>query len=115
MGQLTEPLFSPALHPVAFRYNAYSYLGSDLPETVESGRSQNNVFSQNTLVGAEESVKIKEADGTQFLDNHFEDASVLRFENATMNLVQGNTGLDLEGGVELNVANDACFDGDLDA
>ncbi|CAN0455068.1 unnamed protein product, partial [Hapterophycus canaliculatus] len=109
------------------RYNAYSYLGSDLPETVSSGRSQNNVFSQNTFRGAGETIKIKEADGTQFVDNDFEegdDASVLpvvRFDDATENLMQGNTGLDPaaaegeEGGFELKVTNGACFDGESDA
>eukprot|EP00903_Cladosiphon_okamuranus_P005917 g5848.t3 len=34
------------------KYNAYSYLGSDLQETVDSGRSQNNVFSHNTIGNA---------------------------------------------------------------
>lgn len=113
------------------RYNAYSYLGSDLPETVPSGRSQNNVFSQNVFRGARETIKIKEADGTQFLDNVFEasaDANassvsipVVRFDNATMNLMQGNAGLDPyadedeEGAFELKADNDACFDGESDA
>eukprot|EP00752_Nemacystus_decipiens_P007150 g6403.t1 len=98
------------------KYNAYSYLGSDLPETVPSGRSQNNVFSQNTFVAGQESIKIKEADGTQFLDNVFEDATVVRFDNATLNLMQGNTGIDLEADdFDLKVDNGACFDGDSDS
>ncbi|CAN0426203.1 unnamed protein product, partial [Ectocarpus sp. 12 AP-2014] len=65
-------------------YNAYSYLGSDEPDVLSSGRSQNNVFSQNSFSGAEETIKIKEADGTQFLDNTFEvgdaDGLVVRFD-----------------------------------
>ncbi|CAN0159350.1 unnamed protein product [Scytosiphon promiscuus] len=107
------------------QYNAYSYLGSDLPETVESGRSQNNVFSENTFRGAGETIKIKEADGTQFIDNVFEAEEsvvpVVRFDDATMNLMVGNTGLDpaadedAEGGFELKVSNGACFDGESDA
>lgn len=66
-------------------------------------------------MGGEETIKIQEADGTQFLDNVFEDALVVRFDDATMSLMQGNTGLDVEGGeVELKVDNGACFDGDSD-
>ena len=107
---LPHPLFIPA--SLFSRYNAYSYLGTDLPETVPSGRSQNNVFSQNTFVAGQESIKIKEADGTQFLDNTFEDAAVVRFDNATMNLMQGNTGLEE---AELKVDNGACFDGESDS
>ncbi|CAB1111472.1 MEP22d [Ectocarpus sp. CCAP 1310/34] len=102
----------------SFRYNAYSYLGSDEPDVVSSGRSQNNVFSQNSFAGAAETIKIKEADGTQFLDNVFEvgdaDGLVVRFDNATGNLMQGNTGLD-DGEFELKVDNDACFDGESDS
>lgn len=111
--------------PPRRRYNAYSYLGSDAPETVSSGRSQNNIFSQNTFRGAGETIKIKEADGTQFLDNTFDveegEIPVVRFDNATMNVMQGNEGLDAdaaegeEGGFELKVDNGACFDGESDA
>ncbi|CAM9816491.1 unnamed protein product [Ectocarpus sp. 6 AP-2014] len=99
-------------------YNAYSYLGTDEPDVVSSGRSQNNVFSQNSFSGAEETIKIKEADGTQFFDNIFEvgdaDGLVVRFDNATENFMQGNTGLE-DGEFELKVDNDACFDGDSDS
>nr|BDX99461.1 mannuronan C5-epimerase [Cladosiphon okamuranus] len=107
-----DNVFSNNVISNSVQYNAYSYLGSDLPETVDSGRSQNNVFSQNTIVGGQESIKIKEADGTQFLDNVFEDALVVRFDNATVNLMQGNAGLEE---AQLIVTNGACFDGDSDA
>ena len=78
---------------------------------VDSGRSQDNIFKENTFVGGDESLKIKEADGTQFIDNTFEDATTIRFDDATEILMSGNTGLD---DVEVKVANGACFDEDSD-
>lgn len=103
-------LFENAFRPI--RYNVFSYLGSDAPDVVSSGRSQNNIFTENTLIGSEESLKIKEADGTQFVDNIFESADTLRFDDATGNVMQGNTGLD---SVTLKVAYGACFDSESDS
>eukprot|EP00752_Nemacystus_decipiens_P007155 g6407.t1 len=111
-----DNVFSNNVFSNSAKYNAYSYLGSDSPDTVSSGRPQNNVFSQNTFVAGLETVKIQEADGTQFLDNVFEDATVMRFDDATLTLMQGNTGIDLaDDDFELKVDNGACFDGDSDA
>ncbi|CAM9995604.1 unnamed protein product, partial [Laminaria digitata] len=88
--------------------NTFSYLGSDEPEVGESGRCQNNTFRENTIVGGGlESLKIKEADGTQFIDNTFEDAAKIRFDDATGTIMLGNVGLNES---ELEVDNDACFD-----
>ena len=61
---------------------------------VDSGRSQDNIFQDNTIIGGLESIKIKEADGTQFIDNKFEDATTIRFDDATGTIMSGNTGLD---------------------
>ena len=79
---------------------------------VDSGRSQDNIFQDNTIIGGLESIKIKEADGTQFIDNKFEDATTIRFDDATGTIMSGNTGLD---DVTLKVNNGACFDEDSDA
>ena len=100
------------LTPSLLRYNTFSYLGSDAPDVVDSGRSQNNIFQDNTIVGGDESIKLKEADGTQFIDNKFEDATTIRFDDATGIIMSGNTGLD---DVELKVASGACFDEASDA
>lgn len=100
------------LTPTLFRYNAYTYLGSDDPDVVDSGRPQDNVFSDNTIIGGDETIKLKQADGTQFIDNIFENATTIRFDNSTETLMSGNTGLD---DAELKVANGACFDDESDA
>lgn len=89
------------------RYNTYSYLGSDEPDVVLSGRSQDNIFRDNTLIGGKESLKIMTADRTQFFDNTFEDALTIRFDNATKTTMSGNTGLSY---AKLKVANGASFD-----
>ena len=89
------------------RFNTFSYLGSDAPEVSESGRSQDNVFKGNTIIGGLESIKIKEADGTQFIDNSFKDASTIRFVDAKRTLMLGNTGLDDS---KLKIASGASFD-----
>ena len=46
------------------RYNACSCLGSDAPDVVESGRSQDSVFQENTIIGGIETPKIMDADCT---------------------------------------------------
>lgn len=93
--------------PSLRRFNTFSYLGSDEPEVSESGRSKDNVFKENTIIGGLESIKIKEADGTQFIDNSFKDASTIRFVDATKTLMLGNTGLDDS---TLKIASGASFD-----
>ena len=98
--------------PSLLRYNTYSYLGSDAPDVADSGRSQDNLFQDNTIIGGLESITITEADGTQFIDNKFEDATTIRFEDATGTIMSGNTGLD---DAELKVADGACFDAASDA
>ena len=89
------------------RYNAYSYLGSDAPHVVESGRSQDNLFQENTIVGSLETLKIMDADGTQFVGNSFEDAVTIRFDDAARTVMSGNTGLN---NTKLKVNNGATFD-----
>eukprot|EP00904_Undaria_pinnatifida_P005831 jgi/Undpi1/2378/HiC_scaffold_13.g05759.m1 len=88
-------------------YSIYSYLGSDEPEVSDSRRSYDNVFQENVIIAGEQSIKIKETDGTRFIDNTFWDAREIRFDDATGTVISGNTGLD---GAELQVANGACFD-----
>lgn len=48
---------------------------------------------ENNIIGGVESILIKEADGTQFIDNTFKDAAAIRFVDATKTLMSGNTGL----------------------
>ena len=79
---------------------------------MESGRSQDNIFQKNTIIGGLESIKIKEADGTQFIDNIFEDVTTIRFDDATETIMSGNTGLD---DVTLKATNGACFDDSSDS
>ena len=74
---------------------------------VESGRSQDNCFQENTIIGGVETLKIMDADGTQFIGNSFEDALTMRFDDATRTVMSGNTGLH---GTKLKVRNGASFD-----
>lgn len=94
------------------RYNTYTYLGSDAPDVADSGRSQDNVFQENTIVGGAESIKLMDSDGTQFIDNIFEDAKTIRFTDARNTLMSGNTGLNNS---KLKVANGASFDARSDS
>ncbi|CAN0436875.1 unnamed protein product, partial [Scytosiphon promiscuus] len=89
------------------KYNAYAYLGSDAPDVVESGRSQDNVFEENIIIGGTETLKIMDADGTQFVGNVFEDAATIRFDDATRTVMSGNIGLN---DAKLKVHNGASFD-----
>lgn len=93
------------------RYNFFTYEGSDDPDVADSGRSQNNVFIENEISGGDESIKLKDSDGTVFEDNDFSDTETIRFDDSTEVLMKGNSGL---SGVELKVTNGACFDDDSD-
>ena len=99
------------LFPI-LRYNVYTYEGSDDPWVVDSGRPQDNIFSENTIIGGDESIKLTTADGTQFTDNAFEDADTIRFKDCEDTLMSGNTGLD---DVTLKVTDGSCFDEDSDS
>lgn len=87
------------------KYALYTYEGSDDPDVVDSGRAQNNIFDGNTVVGGPQSIKMKESDGTQIINNEFVDAVLVEWDDTTDNLVADNTGLD---DVELDLS-DACF------
>lgn len=93
--------------PLLIRHNLLTYLGADKPEVTRSGRSKDNVFKENKFSGKGESVKVKEADGTQFLSNRFKKADKIRFYDSTETIMKGNTGL---GGTEVKVTHSACFD-----
>lgn len=95
------------------RYNVYTYAGSDAPDVVESGRPQNNVFSDNLMVGSTETIKLKESDGMQFIGNTFVNTTVIRFDDSTGIVMVDNSGLDMDD-VELKVNNAACFDASSD-
>ena len=80
---------------------------------VESGRPQNNVFSDNLIVGSKEAIKLKESDGMQFIGNTFVNTTVIRFNDSTDVVMLNNTGLDMDE-VELKIDNGACFDSSSD-
>lgn len=73
---------------------------------MDTGRPQNNIFSDNIMTGGSEGIKLTVADGTEFIDNTFVDTDTIRFEDCTGTVMSGNTGLD---GVELKVYDDSCF------
>ena len=93
------------------RYNVYTYEGTDTPDVTDSGRSQNNVFSDNDIIGGREAIKLQQADGTQFINNIVSDATTIRFDDVTEMLMEGNSGLD---DAKLKVAG-ACFDAASDS
>ena len=78
----------------------------------DSRRSYDIIFRNNKLIGGEESIKLKEADGFEFVDNTFEDASTVRFDETEGTLMSGNTGLD---DVEVKRLGGSCFDGASDS
>lgn len=90
------------------RYQIYTYEGSDEPNTVDSGRCQDNEFSTNIIQGGSETIKLQDSDGTELKDNEFADVSKIRLDDATGVLMTGNTGLD--GDYDLVVENGGCFD-----
>eukprot|EP00904_Undaria_pinnatifida_P009109 jgi/Undpi1/5328/HiC_scaffold_2.g00609.m1 len=104
-------VFSKNVITGSAKYNTYSYLGSDAPDVVESGRSQDNEFHDNHIIGGVESIKLMDADGTKFIDNTFEDATTIRFNDATKTVMVGNIGLN---NTKLKVTNGASFDASSD-
>ncbi|CAM9404971.1 unnamed protein product [Laminaria digitata] len=89
------------------KYTIYFYLGADLPEVEWSGQTQSNLFQENIIIGGIESLTVKESDGNQFVNNAFEDAATIRFDDAARTVMLGNTGLD---DTTLKVTNGASFD-----
>ena len=89
----------------------YAYLGSDEPDTVDSGRTNNNEFIGNTISGGAETIKLQESDDIIFTDNAFTDPDTIRFDDSTMMLMTGNTGLE---DAQLKIQNGACFDPESD-
>ena len=77
----------------------------------DSGRSQDNHFRGNTIIGSLESMKLTSADGTRINRNTFQDAIKIRFENSTGTVMVNNACLD---DVELRVTAEACFHEDSD-
>ncbi|CAM9370073.1 unnamed protein product [Laminaria digitata] len=108
-----DNVFSNNVISGSTRYSVYTYRGSDAPWVVDSGRMQDNIITGNTIIGSvKETIKLGSADGTQFIDNTFEDATKVRFQDSTDTIMSGNTGLD---GVELRITDGACFHGTADA
>ena len=80
---------------------------------VDSGRLQDNIVRDNTIIGGgKESIKLKAADGTQIIDNTFVDPANFRFQDSLGTVVSGNTGLD---DIKVRVTYGSCFDGSSDA
>ena len=68
---------------------------------------KNNIVMDNMIIGGgKESVKLKAANGTQLIDNTFDDPTKIRFDNSYETLISGNTGLD---DVKLRVTYGSCF------
>lgn len=94
------------------RHNLLTYLGADKPVVTNTGgRSQNNVFKENKFSGKGESLKVKMADGFQFIDNNFKSADKIRFYDAQETIMKGNTGL---SGTEIKITHASCFDDKCD-
>lgn len=105
MAGLTALWTFSLLFVALFRYALYTYLGSDGPDVVDTGRPHNNVFEANTILGGPQAIKLKEADGTKIIKNFFEDPGKIEFNLTTETYFTGNMGLE---DVEIK-ATDACF------
>eukprot|EP00904_Undaria_pinnatifida_P005796 jgi/Undpi1/2346/HiC_scaffold_13.g05729.m1 len=102
-----DNVFSGNLINGSTKYNVYTYEGSDSPFVVDSGRVKDNIVMDNMIIGGgKESVKLKAANGTQLIDNTFDDPTKIRFDNSYETLISGNTGLD---NVKLRVTYGSCF------
>lgn len=89
------------------RYAIYTYQGSDPAEVQPTGRSQDNIFDSNTVIGGPQAIKLKESDGTRITNNVFYEPGLVEFSNTTENLVTGNVGL--EDATEVKLVEPACF------
>ena len=65
------------------------------------------MFSDNTITGGDESITLRLADGTEFIDNTFEDATKLRFDDCARTVMSGNIGLN---DVKRRITDGSCFD-----
>ena len=63
-------------------------------------------FSLQLRFGGVESIKLMDADGTKFIDNTFEDATTIRFNDAKKTVMVGHIGLNNSN---LKFANGASF------
>ncbi|CAM9370594.1 unnamed protein product, partial [Hapterophycus canaliculatus] len=90
------------------KYAIYTYQGSDLPDVQVTGRSQDNVFDSNTVMGGPQAIKLKQSDGTHITNNVFSEPGTIEFNSTTNNVITGNDGLDDEG-TEVLVIEPACF------
>lgn len=77
----------------------------------DSGRSQDNVFSDNKITGGQNTINLRQADGTQFIDNLFSNVTTITFEDVGDTLMKGNSGLD---SADLDIKN-TCFDAASDS
>ncbi|CAM9715530.1 unnamed protein product, partial [Laminaria digitata] len=108
-----DNVFHDNIFTGATKYNVYTYEGSDSPSVVDSGRPKDNIVRDNIIIGGgKESVKLTAADGTQIINNAFDDPTKIRFEDNMGTVVSGNTGLD---GVKLRVTEGTCFGAGSDA
>lgn len=89
------------------RYALYTYEGSDPPDVQVTGRSQDNVFESNTVMGGPQAIKLKESDGSYMINNNFSDPGLVEWSNSTGNVVTGNIGLE---DAEVLLVEPACFD-----
>lgn len=94
---------------VPHRYALYTYLGSDPPDVTETGgRSQDNVYDSNTIMGGPQAIKFKESDGSVVTGNTFSDPGTVEWSNSTRNVVTDNIGL--ADADEFKINEPACFD-----
>lgn len=73
---------------------------------MDTGRNQANVFVRNVIRGGPQSIKFKEADDTSVINNTFEDAELIQFQDSTGTWVTNNSGLE---DVEVKVQEESCF------
>eukprot|EP00904_Undaria_pinnatifida_P008377 jgi/Undpi1/466/HiC_scaffold_1.g00462.m1 len=89
-------------------YAIYTYLGSDPPNVGDNGFPQNNVFEGNHIRGGPQALKIKQASGTQIVNNNFSEPMKIEWQNSTGNVVVGNEGLH-DNSTEVRLYQ-TCFD-----
>lgn len=83
-------------------------MGSDGPDVQDTGRSQDNIFDSNIIIGGPQAIKLKESDGSVITNNVFSDPGTIEFNDTTGNVVTGNIGLD--EATEVMLIEPACFE-----
>lgn len=109
MIKYDEYLVSPSsLTPPPSRYALYTFEGSS------GGRPQDNIYDSNIINGGPQAIAFRKTDGSQLINNSFDNPGLVEYANSSGNIVRGNTGLEswiefVHSGLVVNLVDPICF------